>query len=66
MTYIAYSLTGLRQLLEISTAGREEEYRAAIQAAKTEYPDLATVWAVNPRTCSSYLIYDARPLEDSK
>ena len=60
MTYIAYSQTGARRLLEVPpVADRELEFQAAITAAKDLYHDyLATVWAYDPLTTKSIKILD--------
>ena len=60
MTYIAYSQTGTRRLLEVPpSADRELEYQAAIAAAKTLFHDyLATVWAYDPVSTKSIKILD--------
>ena len=60
MTYIAYSQTGTRRLLEVPrSADREAEVQAAIAAAKALYLNyLATVWAYDPLTTKSLKIFD--------
>ena len=60
MTYIAYSQTGTRRLLEVPpVADRELEIQAAISAAQALFHDyLATVWAYDRLTSKSIKILD--------